>query len=62
MSLLFDDVYNKVDEFKELGNFTKKLLNVFGSTRHATASMFKKYSKKHSRGIGIRFIKPSECR
>ena len=28
-SLLFDDVYNKVDEFKELGNFTKKLRNVF---------------------------------
>ena len=61
-SLLFDNVYNKVDEFKELGNFTKKLKNVFGSTRHASASMFKKCSKKHNRGVGIGFIKPSECR
>lgn len=61
-SLLFDNVYNKIAEFKELGDFGKKLRNVFGSTRHAPASMFKKYSKKHNRGIALGFIKPSECR
>ena len=61
-SLLFDNVYNKVQEFKELGDFAKKLRNVFGGTRHAPASMFKKYSKKHNRGISLGFIKPSECR
>ena len=61
-SLLFDNVYNKVPEFKELGDLAKKLRNIFGSTRHATTSMFKKYSKQHNRGRSLGFIKPSECR
>ena len=61
-SLFFDNVFNKMDEFKDLCNFAKKLRNVFGSTRHNTTSMMKKYSKKHNQGIAIGFIKPSDCR
>ena len=61
-SLFFSCVFNKIPEYTALCNFAKKLRNVFGSTRHGPASMFKKYSKKHNRGITIGFIKPSDCR
>ena len=61
-SLFFDNVFNKIAEFRDMCNFAKKLRNIFGSTRHATTSIFKKYSKKHNRGRAVGFIKPSDCR
>jgi len=61
-SLFFDNVFKKIDDYKGLCNFSKKLRNVFGSTRHGPASMFKKCSEKHDRGVAIGFIKPSDCR
>ena len=61
-SLFFDNVFNKIDEYQHLCNFAKKLRNILGSTRHATTSFFKKYSKKHNGGRAVGFIKPSDCR
>ena len=61
-SLFFDDVFRKVDAFEDSSNLCKKLRNVFGSVRHATAAMFKTFSKQHNNGVSVGFIKPSECR
>jgi hypothetical protein len=33
-----------------------------GSTCHAAHAMFRKYKRKHNKGIFVGFIKPSECR
>ena len=61
-SLFFDNVFNKIEPYQQLCNFAKKLRNIFGSTRHATTSIFKKYSKKYNGGRAVGFIKPSDCR
>jgi hypothetical protein len=61
-SLFFDNLFNKVQLYKDVSNFCKKLRNVFGSVRHGPASMFKVHTKKHNRGIHVGFIKPSDCR
>ena len=60
-SLFFDDIFSKIPEYMEAKVLCTKLRNVFGNTRHATAAMFKSYSKKHNR-VSLGFIKPSDCR
>ena len=62
VSLFFSDVYRKVDSFKILALFAERVRNIFGSVRHAPASMFKKYTRMHNNGVHLGFIKPSECR
>ena len=62
VSLFFSGVFSKIPEYEQLMNFSKILRNIFGSTIHATTSMFNKYSNIHNRGIKVEFIKPSDCR
>ena len=61
-SLFFSDVFNKIPAFAVLANFSKKIRNVFGSTRHILTAIFNKHSKKHNKGIRVGLIKVSECR
>ena len=61
-SLFFDDIFNKIPEYCEAKLLCSKLRNVFGSVRHSPSAMFKTYSKQHNNGVGLGFIKPSECR
>ncbi|KAL7532944.1 hypothetical protein ACHAWF_009154 [Thalassiosira exigua] len=51
VSLFFADCFKYIPEFKRMAFFCKKLRNVFGSVRHKSAAIFKKYSAKHNRGI-----------
>ncbi len=62
VSLLFADVYTKVKSFMLLSAFVKRVSNIFGSARHSSLAMFKKYSHQHNHGVYLGFIKPSECR
>ena len=62
IDLFYSDVYSTVEEFRDLAVLTRTTRNVFGSTRHAPTAMFRKQSRKHNRGVGVMFIKPSECR
>ena len=60
--LLFKDVYTEIDEFKEIAKLTRKVRNVFGSTRHVTTAMFRLQSKIQNKGLELGLLKPSECR
>ena len=60
VSLFFSDVFLKIPAFNNFYNFSKKLRNLFGSTRHTTTAMFNKYSNKHNNGIKVGFVKPSD--
>ena len=62
VSLFFSDLFTKIPEYKVLSNIAKRIRNVFGSTRHATTSMFRTHSKRYNKGVMVGFIKPSECR
>ena len=62
IALLFKDVYTGIEEFVNLSKLTRKIRNVFGSTRHMTTAMFRLQCKKHNKGIMICLLKPSECR
>ena len=61
VSLFFSDVFKNVREFCMLSKFYKKCRNIWGSTRHLPAAMFKTNSRQHNNGINIGFIKSSEC-
>jgi hypothetical protein len=52
----------KVLEFRVVSEFAKKCQNIWGSVRHKPSAMFKKYSKQHSNGIPLGFIKSLECK
>ena len=58
----YNEVYSTVEEFCDIKILTRAVRNVFGSTRHRPVAMFRKQSRKHNRGVGVMFIKPSECR
>lgn len=60
-SLFFTDIF-KHPVLKLCISFAKKLRNIFGSVRHAPASIFKKNSSEFNNGILLKFTKPSECR
>ena len=62
LSLYFQDVFTKSPEYMLLANVARRIRNVFGSIWHVTTAMFDAYIKKHNHGIGIGFIKVSECR
>ena len=62
VSLFFSDVFRNVREFFLLSTFYKTCHNIWGSTRHLPAAMFKAHSKRHNNGVNIGFIKSSECR
>ena len=36
VALFFSDVFSKIPEYDSLVNFSKRLRNIFGGTRHAT--------------------------
>ena len=61
LSLFFDDVF-KLPELDMLGSLYSSLRNKFGSVRHSPAAMFKEYSKSHSNGVALNFIKMSDTR
>ena len=62
LDLFYNEVYSTVEEFCDIKILTRAVRNVFGSTRHKPTAMFRKQSRKHNRGVGVMFIKPSECR
>ena len=42
VSLFFSEIFLNINAFKNLSNFSKKLRNVLGSTRHTTTEIFNK--------------------
>ena len=61
VSLFFSDLFQKVMVYRVLSTISKKVRDVFCSTRHVTGAMFcEKSIEINGRYIGC--IQPSECR
>ena len=61
VSLFFSDLFEKVMVYRVLSTISKKVRDVFCSTRHVTGAMFREKSiEMNGRYIGC--IQPSECR
>ena len=61
-NLVFNDLYTLIPEYKQISKLTKKLRNVFGTTRHAPTAMFGIQCRKWNKGVQLGMIKPSDCR
>jgi hypothetical protein len=61
VSLFFSDLFEKVIVYRVLSTISKKIRDVFCSTRHVTGAMFWEKSIEMN-GCCIGCIQPSECR
>ena len=61
VSLFLGDVF-ALPQLKMLVSFYNRLRNIFGSTRHSPADMFRKQSQSHNGGVPLGFIKIAETR
>ena len=61
-SLILSDIFKQSTAYKMLASLFKRIIYVFGSTRHGTTVMFNMYLKKKNSGLKSILIKPSDCR